>query len=118
MKTKMTPEAAARIQSATAKANHGKIAKGSVAAQAMSAAAKNLQDTHQPKKPFDEKAKQRIQRAETVAQNGTVRPNSFAAYVQHVVDSNNAGNNTPPNGPSKTGNPSGGGRGNNPPSKK
>ncbi|STY92387.1 Uncharacterised protein [Vibrio anguillarum] len=24
-------------------------------------------------------------------------------------------NNTPPNGPSKTGNPSGGGRGNNPP---
>ena len=65
--TKMTKEAAARIQSAEAKAHGGKVAKGSFAARAMSAADRQ-----------------------------------FA---------------TPPNGPSTTGNPSGGGRGNNPPKK-
>ncbi|WP_105253548.1 hypothetical protein [Pseudoalteromonas sp. T1lg75] len=39
--TKMTPEAAARIQSATAKQNSGVVPKGSFAAKAQSIAAKN-----------------------------------------------------------------------------
>lgn len=37
----MTPDAAARIQSATAKASGGQVAKGSFAAKAQSAAAHN-----------------------------------------------------------------------------
>lgn len=41
MKTKMTPEAAARIQSATAKNNGGIVPKGSFSSRATSAAAKN-----------------------------------------------------------------------------
>ena len=41
MATKMTPEAAARIQSATAKANGGTVSKGSFSSRASSAAAKN-----------------------------------------------------------------------------
>ena len=41
-KAKMTAKAAARIQSATAKTHGGKVAKGSFAAKAQSAAAKNL----------------------------------------------------------------------------
>jgi len=40
-KTPMTSKAAARIQSATAKANGGKVAKGSFASRAQRAAAKN-----------------------------------------------------------------------------
>ncbi|PSW26016.1 hypothetical protein C9I94_05545 [Photobacterium swingsii] len=40
-KTPMTPSAAARIQSTVAKANEGQVAKGSFAARAQSAAAKN-----------------------------------------------------------------------------
>ncbi|WP_198555467.1 hypothetical protein [Colwellia sp. 75C3] len=40
-KTPMTTDAARRIQSKTAKLNDGKIAKGSFAAKALSAAAKN-----------------------------------------------------------------------------
>jgi hypothetical protein len=40
-KTPMTTDAARRIQSQTAKANDGKIAKDSFAANALSAAAKN-----------------------------------------------------------------------------
>lgn len=40
-KTPMTPSAAARIQSAEAKANSGQVAKGSFAAIAQKAAAKN-----------------------------------------------------------------------------
>ncbi|WP_082972347.1 hypothetical protein [Shewanella sp. UCD-FRSSP16_17] len=40
-KTPMTPEAAARIQSAAAKRASGNVAKGSFAAKAQSAAAKN-----------------------------------------------------------------------------
>lgn len=70
MSTPMTKAAAARIQSATAKANGRIVPKGSFAAKATSVAAKAA----------------------------TSRP-------------------APPNGPSKTGNPSGGGRGNNPPAK-
>lgn len=40
-KSPMTSSAAARIQSQQAKANNGKVEKGSFAARAMSAAAKN-----------------------------------------------------------------------------
>ena len=40
-KTPMTPKAAAKIQSATAKANGGSVPKGSFAARAQRAAAKN-----------------------------------------------------------------------------
>lgn len=40
-KAPMTPAAAARIQSATAKAGNGQVAKGSFPARAQSAAAKN-----------------------------------------------------------------------------
>lgn len=40
-KTPMTPKAAARIQGAVAKQNGGQVAKGSFAAKAASAAAKN-----------------------------------------------------------------------------
>lgn len=40
-KTPMTTDAARRIQSQAAKANEGKITKGSFAAKALSAAAKN-----------------------------------------------------------------------------
>ncbi|MFL7866359.1 hypothetical protein [Vibrio cincinnatiensis] len=39
--TPMTPKAAARIQSAQAKANGGQVAKGSFAPRAQSSAAKN-----------------------------------------------------------------------------
>ena len=41
MKTKMTPEAAARIQAATAKSNGDTVQKGSFSSRASSAAAKN-----------------------------------------------------------------------------
>lgn len=41
MATKMTPEAAARIQSATAKANGCTVSKGSFSSRASSAAVKN-----------------------------------------------------------------------------
>ena len=68
-KTPMSPAAAARIQSTVAKQHGGSVPKGSFAAKAQSAAAKNM-------------AK---------------------------------GGQRPPNGPSQTGNKSGGGRGNNPP---
>ncbi|PHQ15124.1 hypothetical protein [Marinobacter profundi] len=44
-KTPMTPAAAARIQSATAKANGGKTPKGSFAAKAQSVASKNSTKT-------------------------------------------------------------------------
>tara|TARA_R110002167_G_scaffold189959_2_gene392164 strand:- start:2625 stop:2777 length:153 start_codon:yes stop_codon:yes gene_type:complete len=40
-KTPMTTDAARRIQSKTARVNNGKIEKGSFAAKALSAAAKN-----------------------------------------------------------------------------
>jgi hypothetical protein len=54
-KSKMTPAAAARIQAAQAKANGGKVAKGSFAARAQAAAAKPPKDggwpSKQPGKP-------------------------------------------------------------------
>ena len=45
MAIKMTPEAAARIQSATAKSNVGTVPKGSFSSRASSAAAKNTGKT-------------------------------------------------------------------------
>jgi len=48
-KTSMTKSAAARIQSAEAKANGGKVAKGGFAARAQSAAARNASN-QSPKK--------------------------------------------------------------------
>lgn len=53
----------------------------------------------------------RIQAAEAKANNGKVAKGGFAARAQAAA----ASNTRPPNGPSKTGKPSGGGRGNNPP---
>ncbi|MBO2568875.1 hypothetical protein KJI95_10050 [Shewanella sp. JM162201] len=44
-KTPMTPAAAARIQSGTAKQGNGQVAKGSFAARAQSAAATNQKAT-------------------------------------------------------------------------
>jgi len=41
-KTLMTPKAASRIQSATAKQNGGQVSKGSFASRAQRAAAKNF----------------------------------------------------------------------------
>lgn len=41
-KTAMTPKAAARIQSANAKVNGGRVAKGSFPARAQKAVAKNV----------------------------------------------------------------------------
>lgn len=41
MSTKMTPTAASRIQSSTAKSNGGTVSKGSFSSRASSAAAKN-----------------------------------------------------------------------------
>ncbi len=54
----------------------------------------------------------RIQSATARTNNGVVSKGSFAARAQAAAASN-----TPPNGPSKTGKRSGGGRGNNPPHK-
>lgn len=52
MSKPMTKAAAARIQSATAKANDGKVPKGSFAATATSVAAKNVAaNKHQPNWP-------------------------------------------------------------------
>lgn len=39
--TKMTPEAASRVQSSTAKKNNGKVEKGGFASRAQSSGAKN-----------------------------------------------------------------------------
>ncbi|MCH8497640.1 MAG: hypothetical protein LAT63_04145 [Marinobacter sp.] len=47
-KTPMTPAAAARIQSATAKQNGGKTPKGSFAAKAQSSAARNAASGGKP----------------------------------------------------------------------
>ena len=55
----------------------------------------------------------RIQAAEAKANGGIVAKGSFAARAQAAAAKSTASN-TPPNGPSKTGNPSGKGRGNNP----
>lgn len=56
-------------------------------------------------------AASRIQSVAAKANGGSVPKGSFAARAQSAA----AGNSSPPNAPSTTGNPSGGGRGNNPP---
>lgn len=59
-------------------------------------------------------AASRIQSATARANGGSVPKGSFAARAQSA---STRANSTPPNGPSKTGRPSGRGRGNNPRSK-
>ncbi len=49
-KIPMTPKAASRIQSATAKANDGKVSSGSFAAKSQAAAAKNVTTSKVSKK--------------------------------------------------------------------
>ena len=61
-------------------------------------------------KSMSKAAASRIQSATAKANGGAVSKGSFAARAQSA-----AANNKPANGPSNTGNPSGGGRGNNPP---
>lgn len=64
-------------------------------------------------KPMSKAAAARIQSATAKSNGGVVPKGSFAARAQSAASQSGA---TPPsNGPSKTGNPSGGGRGNNPP---
>jgi hypothetical protein len=60
-------------------------------------------------KSISKAAASRIQSATAKSNGGVVAKGSFAARAQA------AANTRPPNGPSTTGNPSGGGRGNNPP---
>lgn len=67
-------------------------------------------------------AARRIQSATAQRHNGIVPKGSFAARAMSVAMKNNSHLTTAskapvPNGPSKTGNPSGGGRGSNPPRK-
>ncbi len=64
-------------------------------------------------KSMSKSAAARIQSAEAKANGGQVAKGGFAAGAQSTASTNNP----PPNGPSKTGNPSGKGRGNNPPKK-
>ncbi len=64
-------------------------------------------------KSMSKAAAARIQATEAKSNNGKVAKGSFAARAQAA-----AANNTPPNGPSKTGEPSGKGRSNNPPKNK
>jgi hypothetical protein len=63
-------------------------------------------------KSMSKAAAARIQSATAKANGGSVPKGSFAARAQ---SSASASSSRPPNGPSTTGNPSGGGRGNNPP---
>lgn len=80
------------------------------------------------KQPMTVEAARRIQSATAQLHNGVVPKGSFAARAMSVAMKSNSHISTPskaskaskasvPNGPSKTGNPSGGGRGNNPPRK-
>ena len=64
-------------------------------------------------KSMSKAAAARIQATEAKSNNGKVAKGSFAARAQAA-----AANNTPPNGPSKTGEPSGKRRSNNPPKNK
>lgn len=66
------------------------------------------------KTKMDKAAAVRIQRAEANANGGSVSKGGFAARAQAAA----ASNTRPTNGPSTTGNKSGGGRGNNPPKSK
>ena len=64
-------------------------------------------------KSMSKAAAARIQSATAKSNGGVVPKGSFAARAQSTA--NQPGVTPPLNGPSKTGNPSGGGRGNNPP---
>lgn len=64
-------------------------------------------------KPMSKAAAARIQSATAKSNGGIVPKGSFAARAQSAA--NRSGSTRPPNAPSTTGNPSGGGRGNNPP---
>lgn len=63
-------------------------------------------------KPMSKAAAARIQSATAKLNGGVVPKGSFAARAQTAASQ--SGSTRPPNGPSATGNPSGGGRGNNP----
>ena len=74
------------------------------------------------KQPMPVKAASRIQSKTAKMHSGLVPKGSFAARAMSAAMKNKvqvvAASKAPvPNGPSKTGNPSGGGRGNNPPRK-
>lgn len=64
------------------------------------------------KNSMSKAAAARIQSASAKSNGGTVAKGSFAARAQSSASKSGA--TPPPNGPSKTGNPSGPGRGNNP----
>ncbi|GGW57759.1 hypothetical protein [Alishewanella tabrizica] len=61
-------------------------------------------------KPMTKAAAARIQSATAIKNDGLVPKGSFAAKATSVAAKNAASRPAPPNGPSKTGNPSGGGR--------
>ncbi|WP_213610069.1 hypothetical protein [Pseudoalteromonas sp.] len=70
-------------------------------------------------KNMNQSAAARIQAAEAKANNGLVEKGSFAARAQRAAAGNQQSPRpAPPNGPSKTGKPSGKGRGNNAPKSK
>ncbi|MBB1378975.1 hypothetical protein [Pseudoalteromonas sp. SR43-2] len=70
-------------------------------------------------KNMNQSAAARIQAAEAKANNGLVEKGGFAARAQRAATNNQQPpRTTPPNGPSKTGKPSGKGRGNNAPKSK
>ncbi len=66
------------------------------------------------KKSMSKAAAARIQSATAKTTGGSVPKGSFAARAQSAA-ATSTGSARPPNGPSTTGKPSGGGRGNNPP---
>lgn len=68
------------------------------------------------KNSMSKAAASRIQAATAKANGGSTPKGSFAARAQSAA--NQSGSTPPPNGPSKTGKPSGRGRGNNPPKSK
>lgn len=70
-------------------------------------------------KNMTQSAAARIQAAEAKANNGLVEKGRFAARAQRAAAGNQQSSRpAPQNGPSKTGNPSGPGRGNNTPKSK
>lgn len=69
-------------------------------------------------KPMTQTDASRIQSAQAKKGGGQVEKSSFSSRATKAGVRNASGKTPPPNGPSKTGEPSGGGRGNNPPSKR
>ena len=97
-KTPMTKDAAARIQSAEAKENDGKVVKGGFAARAQAAAARNEnanadkpegEESLAPKKnPMTTEAAARIQGNEAKEHGGGVPKDGFAARAQAAAARN------------------------------